>query len=77
MPSVLRVGPYRFFFYSNESNEPPHIHVREDDREAPFWLTPVHLAFNHGFRARDLDSVETLVARYRNDLLEAWNESFT
>ena len=27
MPSVLRVSGFRFFFFSNEGNEPPHIHV--------------------------------------------------
>lgn len=27
MPTVLRIGPYRFFFYSNENDEPMHIHV--------------------------------------------------
>jgi Domain of unknown function (DUF4160) len=31
MPTVLRAGPYRFYFYSHEPNEPPHIHVDRDD----------------------------------------------
>lgn len=38
MPTVLRIGPYRFHFYSRESNEPPHIHVSRDDFEVKFWL---------------------------------------
>jgi hypothetical protein len=49
MPTVLRVGPYRFHFYSRESNEPPHIHVARDDMEAKFWLRPVSPASNLGF----------------------------
>ncbi len=44
MPTVLRVGRYRFYFFSNENNEPPHIHVKAGDDEAKFWLDPVGLA---------------------------------
>jgi hypothetical protein len=54
MPTVMRVGPYRFFFYSNEGNEPAHIHVTAGGNEAKFWLSPVSLASNRGFSARDL-----------------------
>ena len=38
MPTVLRWGPYRAFFYSNERGEQPHVHVRSGDFEAKFWL---------------------------------------
>ncbi|WP_439481025.1 DUF4160 domain-containing protein [Cyclobacterium plantarum] len=41
MPTVLRIGPYRFFFFSNEGNEPPHIHVESGEGHAKFWLEPV------------------------------------
>lgn len=40
MPTVLRLGRFRFFFFSNEGNEPPHIHVRAGEDEAKFWLEP-------------------------------------
>lgn len=36
MPTVLRIGPYRFFFYSGDGGEPPHIHVERDDAIAKF-----------------------------------------
>ena len=41
MPTLLREGPYRFFFYSDEGDprEPPHVHVTAGDRLAKFWLT--------------------------------------
>ncbi len=38
MPTILRAGPYRFYFYSHEPNEPAHIHVDRDDCSAKFWL---------------------------------------
>jgi hypothetical protein len=46
MPTVLRWGPYRAFFYSNEGGEPPHIHVRSADFEAKFWLPDLSVAVN-------------------------------
>lgn len=43
MPTVLREGPYRFFFSSLDYGEPPHIHVRRENKVAKFWLDPVTL----------------------------------
>jgi hypothetical protein len=33
MPIVLRIGPYRFFFYAGDRPEPPHIHVERERSE--------------------------------------------
>ena len=74
MPTVLRVGRYRFFFYSNEDSEPPHIHVKAESDRAKFWLDPIGLASNYGFRAHELNEIKTIVQEHQMDLLEAWNE---
>jgi len=50
MPTVLRVGPYRFFFYSGGGHEPPHVHVERNASVAKFWLDPVRLARSQGYR---------------------------
>ena len=76
MPTILRIGRYRFFFYSNESEEPPHIHVDAGEDQAKFWLHPVGLASNHGFGVRDLNDIERLVRSHREELSEAWYEYF-
>ena len=62
MPTVLRIGRYRFHFYSNEGQEPPHIHVKAGSDQAKFWLEPVALAANYGFRGHELNEIEDLVA---------------
>jgi hypothetical protein len=54
MPTVLRWGPYRAFFYSNEGGEPPHVHVRAGGREAKFWLHDISVSINAGFRRMKL-----------------------
>ena len=74
MPVVLRVGRFRFFFFSNEREEPPHIHVKAAEHEAKFWLDPVSLAANYGFRSRDLNEIERLIRDHQTALLEAWHE---
>ena len=76
MPTILRVGPYRFFFYSGDGGEPPHVHVVRDDDEAKFWLDPIRLERSRGFTRRELRDIELLVITPQQDLLEAWNDFF-
>lgn len=61
MPTVLRVGSFRFHFYSDEGKEPPHIHVATTDGECKFWLEPVRLARNKGVSPIMLRNIEKLV----------------
>lgn len=74
MPTVLRIGPYRFFFYSNEGFEPPHIHVRGAGGDARFWLEPVEVAYNFGYAKHELNRIESLVVENVDVLQKAWNE---
>jgi len=74
MPTVLRSGPYRFYFYSHDLNEPPHVHVDHDDRSAKFWLNPVSLSRNLGFKPKELRAIERLLADNEAALIAAWRE---
>lgn len=76
MPSVLRNGPYRFFFYAGDRDEPPHVHVERDNCEAKFWLDPVRLQRSHCFAANEINTVEKLIAEHQQHLLDSWNEFF-
>jgi len=76
MPTVLRVGAYRLYFYSHEPGEPPHIHIDRDEASAKFWLERVALARNVGFSARELGVLQRLVTERRDKLLEAWHDFF-
>lgn len=77
MPTVLREGPYRFFFHSHEPGEPAHIHVQRDAQRLKFWLQPLRLARNDGFAATEVRKVRTLVEHHQPFLLEAWHEYFS
>lgn len=76
MPTVLRDGPYRFFFYSNERDEPPHIHVEYDGSEAKFWLDPVKLARSRRFATHRLAQVQSKVEKNRTEFLKDWHDHF-
>ncbi|MCK6529900.1 DUF4160 domain-containing protein [Myxococcota bacterium] len=74
MPTVQRIGAVRFFFYSNEGTEPPHIHVEQGDAVAKFWLEPVSLASSSRLRGHEIRRLEQLVAEHRDEFLEAWHD---
>ena len=76
MPSILRIEQFRFFFYSNEFGEPPHIHIQHDNKMAKFWLQPIRLAKSTRFSAKELKKVEKLIEKNEMKLMEAWNEYF-
>ena len=76
MPTVLRSGPYRFFFYSSDGAEPPHVHIARDDAVAKFWLDPIRHDHSLGFRPPELRRIESIIVGQRTDLLKAWNEYF-
>ena len=76
MPTVLRSGPYRFFFYAGDRDEPPHVHVERDDRIAKFWLDPIRLQSSGGYSRVELARIEGLVSDHLVELMEAWNEYF-
>ena len=76
MPTVLRLNGYRFYFYSHEPNEPPHVHVDRDGCSLKAWLEPVAMAKNVGFRPREISSIINMVRQHQGNLLKAWHGYF-
>jgi len=76
MPTVLRVGRYRFFFYANDRHEPPHIHVQAGGAVAKFWLAPVRLAHGRNFSRHELSRIRGVVIARHGQLLRSWHEYF-
>ncbi len=73
---MLKDGPYRFFFYSADGGEPPHIHVVRDIATAKFWLEPVSLVKNDGFRGVEIRDIERVVKEQATVFLVKWHEYF-
>jgi hypothetical protein len=76
MPTVLQVGLYSFIFFSSDRGEPAHIHVKRDRQLTKFWLSPVSLAKNRGFKDHELNDISRLVEEHEQTLLEAWHDYF-
>ncbi len=76
MPTVLRVGPYRFFFYAGDRGEPLHIHVEREDKIAKFWLEPLRLQRSGGFNRMELGQIQKIIAEHHAHLMEAWHDYF-
>ena len=76
MPTVLRSESYRFYFYSHEPNEPPHVHVDKAEATAKVWLDDLTFARSRGFRTKERNAILGIVEEHREMLLEAWNEHF-
>ena len=76
MPTVLRWQGYRFFFYSADGWEPPHVHVTKDGKEAKIWLNDLNLAINMGYSARELSIIIKKTRDEQAVFLEAWHDYF-
>jgi hypothetical protein len=76
VPTVLRSGSYRFYFYSGDRLEPQHVHVERDVKLAKFWLNPVRLQDSSGFSATELGRIQELIEEHLEQLLGSWDELF-
>jgi len=74
MPVILRVKGYRIWFYEADLAEPPHVHVGRGNMEAKYWVDPVALAQSGGFRGYELNEIEQILRRYREDILAVWEK---
>lgn len=76
MPTIFSNGPYRFFFYAGDRDEPIHVHVERDDSIAKFWIEPIRLQRSSGFRSTDLRRIRRIIEEKQDDIVEFWNEYF-
>lgn len=74
MPTTMRLGPYRFYFYSHDCDEPRHTHVDREAVSAKFWLDPdVALAHDYGFSRKDLRDIERVIRDNLETLRNEWD----
>jgi len=77
MPTVLRIGAYRLFFYSGDKDEAKHIHIEREDKIAKFWLEPVRMQNSGKFNRKEIKEIQSIILEYQFDLIEAWHEYFS
>jgi hypothetical protein len=75
VPTIQGIsGPYRFYFYSFDCNEPRHVHAERERKTCKFWLYPVALAKNNRFSAQELNQIRRIVIENLDRITEAWDE---
>lgn len=76
MPTVLRIGNLRFFFFSREE-ERMHIHIVSPDGEAKYWLEPeIEKAMSYNISNKELKNIEKIIKEHQDDFRTAWREHF-
>ncbi|MBK8501389.1 MAG: DUF4160 domain-containing protein [Saprospiraceae bacterium] len=76
MPTVLLINGYRFFFFSNEGNEPRHIHVEKGNCAAKYWLDGIEEIYNFGFNPRESKQIKGIIIDHQEFLIKKWDEYF-
>ena len=78
MPTILLVMGWRFFFYSNEKNEPIHIHCRKGEKECKYWLDTqnfnVQEAYSYSLNNKDKREVKKIIFEYFEYIEQEWNK---
>jgi len=77
MPTVLKIGRYRFFFYSSDRYEPIHVHIEADENIAKVWLDPIRLENSGGFSRSDISRILSIIKEHQIELMEGWNGYFS
>lgn len=77
MPTILLLDGFRFFFFSNESNEPSHIHVKKGNGEGKIWLMPeITSAYMHGFTNSEERRIAEIIQIHKELFTNKWDEYF-
>jgi hypothetical protein len=76
MPTIITINGYRFYFYSNENDEPVHVHIEKAEGNAKYWLDPIQEEYSYDFTTRQRKDIAKLVNEHHETLKKAWYEYF-
>ena len=78
MPTLLLLNGLRFFFYSNENDEPIHIHIIKGDAKGKVWLEPsIRVEYFIGFTTSEQKNILEAIHTHLENFKNKWNEHFT
>ena len=82
MPKLIHIGKYVIFFWSNENNEPIHVHVSRgkiSPNTAKFWLTKnggCVMAKKSRIPNKDVNEIIEVIEDNHAYLCKKWKEYF-
>lgn len=77
MPTILRKLGFRFFFYSNENTEPPHVHIEKGEGYGKYWIDPVEKDYMHNFNKKEEKQAAEIVVEEQDNFKKKWYEFFS
>ena len=72
MPVILREKGYEFWFVMFDLNEPIHVHVRHERKQAKYWVQPLALAWTRGYRPHELKEIERIITDNSAYIVRVW-----
>ena len=80
MPTILYIFGWRLFFYSNENNEPIHVHAEKGDMECKFWIladeVEIKEAFSYNLTPSSKKEIKKIIYQHFDLIVDAWNNYF-
>jgi Domain of unknown function (DUF4160) len=77
MPTLFTENGIRFFFYSNENNEPVHVHVSKGDASGKIWLEPAVMpGYFNGFTNAEQKDIMRVIEIKSTEFKQKWYEYF-
>lgn len=77
MPTLFLLNGIRFFFYSNENDEPIHVHITKGDAYGKIWLEPsIEPDYLIGFTNSEQKDILEVVHAHSENFKKKWNEYF-
>jgi len=78
MPTILLILGWRLFFYSNEGNEPIHVHCHKGDMECKYWLDrenyALEEAFSYNMNSRDRREIRQIIFEHFEYIEQQWED---
>jgi len=78
VPTILDILGWKLFFYSNENDEPIHIHARKAGMECKFWIDvnayDISEAYSFGLKVKDKREIRKIIFDHFNYIVDQWNK---
>ncbi len=80
MPTIIYINGWRLFFFSNEGNEPIHVHAEKGGMACKYWLLQsdrkIQLSWSYGMNSKDRRAVESIILDNFDLILWFWEKHF-
>jgi len=80
MPTILLISGWRLFFWTNENNEPMHIHAEKGDMECKYLLDvdnyEIMPALEYNITPQGRREIKRIIYDHFDYIVDEWNRYF-